>query len=80
MCCARSRGRFVAAVASTAAAVTIEKDGGAFRISKSALTLTAKVDGITADEFQRIAAEAKANCPISKLFNTTITLDAKLEA
>ncbi|MBA2920591.1 OsmC family peroxiredoxin [Sphingomonas sp. MAH-20] len=63
----------------TKAAVTIDKDGSGFRITKSALTLTAKVDGIEEAEFARIAAEAKANCPISKLFDTEITLDHRLE-
>jgi lipoyl-dependent peroxiredoxin len=63
----------------TKAAVTLDKDGAGFRISKSALTLTAKIDGIDESEFARIAAEAKANCPISKLFDTEITLDHRLE-
>jgi osmotically inducible protein OsmC len=63
----------------TKAAVTIDKDGNGFRITKSALTLTAKVDGIDDAEFARIAAEAKANCPISKLFDTEITLEHRLE-
>ena len=63
----------------TDAAVTIGKDGDGFRISRSALTLTAKIDGIDPAEFQRIASGAKAGCPISKLFNTEITLDARLE-
>ena len=61
------------------AAVTLDKDASGFKITKSALTLTAKVDGIEESEFARIAAEAKANCPISKLFNTEITLDHTLE-
>ena len=64
----------------TDAAVTITRDGSAFTITKSALTLTAKLEGISEADFQRIAADAKANCPISKLFNTEITLDAHLEA
>lgn len=63
----------------TKAAVTLDKDGSGFRISKSALTLTARVDGIEPSEFERIAMEAKANCPISKLFDTEITLDHRLE-
>jgi osmotically inducible protein OsmC len=66
-------------VLNTGAAVTIEKDGNGFKISKSALTLTAKVAGLSAADFQRIAAEAKANCPVSKLLNAEISLEAKLE-
>jgi osmotically inducible protein OsmC len=63
----------------TKAAVTLDKDANEFKITRSALTLTARVDGIEESEFARIAAEAKANCPISKLFNTEITLDHRLE-
>jgi osmotically inducible protein OsmC len=63
----------------TRAAVTLDKDGSGFKITSSALTLTAKVDGIEESEFARIAEGAKANCPISRLFDTEITLDHKLE-
>lgn len=55
---------------------TITLDDGA--ITNSHLDLTAKVPGISADKFQECAADAKTNCPISKLLNTNITLDAKL--
>lgn len=64
---------------STEAAVTLEKDGEGFTVTKSALTLTATVAGIDEDEFQKIAAGAKANCPISKLLKAEITLDATLQ-
>lgn len=47
-------------------------------ISKSELTLRAKVPGISEDQFQAAAADAKANCPVSKAYNMEITLDAKL--
>jgi lipoyl-dependent peroxiredoxin len=62
----------------TSAKVTLDKDGDGFKISKSALTLTASVPGIDEAEFQRIAAEAKAGCPVSKLFNAEVTLEATL--
>ena len=62
----------------TDAVVTLEKDGDGFRISKSALTLRAQVPGIDDSEFQRIAEEAKAGCPVSKLFKAEITLSATL--
>jgi len=42
------------------------------------LETTAVVPGIAADAFAQLAAGAKANCPISRLLNTAITLDAKL--
>lgn len=42
------------------------------------LETSAKVPGISAEKFQECATEAKLNCPISKLLNTNITMDAKL--
>lgn len=62
----------------TSAKVTLDKDGDGFTITKSALTLTGTVDGIEADEFEKIAADAKANCPVSKVLNCEITLDHTL--
>lgn len=62
----------------TKAAVTLEKDGDGFKISKSALELVGTVPGIEPGEFQRIAEEAKAGCPVSKLFNAEITLTQRL--
>lgn len=62
----------------TRAAVTLDKDGDGFKVTRSALTLTATIPGIEDAEFQRIAAEAKAGCPISKLLTAEITLDATL--
>lgn len=47
-------------------------------ITESHLTLTATVPGISAEKFQACADDAKANCPISKLLNTKISLEAKL--
>ena len=63
---------------STEAAVTLEPEGKGFNISKSALTLRGKVAGLDEAEFARIAGEAEKNCPVSKVLNATITLDAKL--
>lgn len=62
----------------TEAKVSLDKDGAGFKVTRSALTLEAKVDGIDEAEFGRIADKAKANCPISKLLNAEITLDRKL--
>ena len=47
-------------------------------ITASHLVLVAKVPGITAAAFDEIAAKAKANCPVSRVLNATITLSAKL--
>jgi osmotically inducible protein OsmC len=62
----------------TKAVVTLDKDGDGFRISKSALTLNASVPGIEQAQFDTIAAGAKAGCPISKVLDCEITLDATL--
>jgi len=54
----------------------ITLDNGA--ITSSHLVVKAKVPGITKDAFDAVAADAKANCPISKLLNTNITMEATL--
>ena len=63
---------------STEAAVTLDPDGNGFKISKSALTLRGKVPNLDNAGFARIAGEAEKNCPVSKVLNAAITLDAKL--
>jgi lipoyl-dependent peroxiredoxin len=65
---------------STEAAVTLEQEGHGFRISRSALTLTAKVPGIDQAKFDELAANAEKNCPVSKILNAEITLQATLAA
>ena len=55
---------------------TITMGDGA--ITGSHLVLKAKVPGISKEKFDECAADAKANCPISKLLNTTITLESTL--
>jgi osmotically inducible protein OsmC len=62
----------------TEAAVTLEPEGQGFRISRSALALRAKVPKLDEAEFARLAGEAEKNCPVSRVLNATITLDAKL--
>jgi osmotically inducible protein OsmC len=47
-------------------------------VTASHLSLSAKIPAIAAVKFEEIAAKAKANCPISRLLNTNITLAAKL--
>jgi len=58
----------------TVAKVTFE-DG---KITTITLDVTAKVPGITEDQFQEAAKNAKENCPISQALNSEIILDAKL--
>jgi len=62
----------------TEAVVTLDKDGAGFKVTKSALTLTADVPGIDREKFGEIARGAKEGCPISKLLNAEITLDWSL--
>jgi lipoyl-dependent peroxiredoxin len=54
----------------------ITLDNGA--ITESKLVLKAKVPGISKEQFQACADDAKKNCPISKLLNTNIVLEASL--
>ena len=63
----------------TTAVVSLDQVEGGFKISAVALTLKAKVPGMSKDEFIKLAETAKANCPVSKALNATITLDATLE-
>src|SRR2546421_4852165 len=63
---------------STEAAVSIEQEGQGFRITRSALTLRAKVPNLDEATFVKLAGEAEKNCPVSKVPKAEITLDAKL--
>ena len=62
----------------TEADVTLEKVGDGFSITSVHLMLNAKIPGADNAKLQELAGMAKAGCPVSKLFNTKITLDAKL--
>lgn len=58
----------------TKAAIKLEQKDGGFAITRSDLTLTASIPGIDPAEFERLAKEAEANCPVSKVLNAEITL------
>jgi osmotically inducible protein OsmC len=62
----------------TEAAVTIEQQGQAFTITRSALTLRASVPTLDEARFRELAAAAEKNCPVSKVLRAEITLDATL--
>jgi osmotically inducible protein OsmC len=65
----------------TTAAVHLAREGDGFVIPKIELTMEAEVPGIDEETFQRIADDAKRNCPVSKvLASAEITLRAKLVA
>jgi osmotically inducible protein OsmC len=74
-----ARAGYAGETLETSAAVTLDQVEGGFEISQSALTLVAKVPGIDADEFAKIAKEAEMNCPVSKLLDCEITLEHSLE-
>jgi lipoyl-dependent peroxiredoxin len=63
----------------TTCTITLDKEGDGFAIKRSHLELTARIPGASQDAFNRATQAAKENCPVSKLYDTEITLDAKLE-
>ncbi|MBX7494172.1 OsmC family protein [Qipengyuania sp. 1NDW9] len=63
----------------TSAEVTLEKQDGGFAVTNSALSTKGKVPGMDQAKFEELAADAKANCPISKLLNAEITLETRFE-
>src|SRR5271167_1334231 len=62
----------------TEAAVSLDPDGAGFRITRSALTLRADCPGLDEETFAKLAGAAEKNCPVSRVLNAEITLDAKL--
>jgi lipoyl-dependent peroxiredoxin len=64
----------------TDAACTVDKVGEGFQITKMHLTVRATVSGIENDAFQKIAADTKQGCPVSKAItgNVELTLEATL--
>ena len=59
----------------TTCTVTLDKVDDGFRVTKSALSVSATVPGMDQSKFEELAAKAKAGCPISKLLDTDITLE-----
>ena len=62
----------------TKATVTLDQSGGGFAVTSSALETTVKIPNADRAAFAKAAEAAKSGCPISKLLNAKITLDAKL--
>ena len=65
---------------STTATVTLEQTDGGFTVTKVHLNVSARVPGADQAAFDTAAGNAKAGCPISKLLNAEISMDAVLEA
>lgn len=62
----------------TRATVTLEEVGGGFSVTSSHLETTVKIPGADRARFEKAAEGAKSGCPISKLLNARITMDARL--
>lgn len=63
----------------TTATVTLDKTGDGFSITAVHLDVVAKIPGSPQQAFDTAAANAKAGCPVSKVLNAKITMDARLE-
>lgn len=63
----------------TEARLRMDQGGQGWRIAAVALTLRAKVPGLDAATFRKLADEAKATCPVSRVLNADVTLDAALD-
>ncbi len=62
----------------TRCTVTLEKEGDGFRITRSALSLEARVPGLDQARFDELARAAETGCPVSKVLNAEITLEKRL--
>ena len=62
----------------TKAEITLEKQGDGFAITKSHLTLRAKIPSIDAAKFKQLTGMAEKGCPVSKVLKAEISLDAAL--
>jgi len=63
----------------TTATITMEKTDAGFTVTESQLDMKAKIPGADKAKANEIANAAKAGCPISRLLNAKITLNANLE-
>ncbi|HEY7305816.1 MAG TPA: OsmC family protein [Bryobacteraceae bacterium] len=63
----------------TTCTISLEKEGDGFAIKRSHLDLKARIAGASEEAFQRAANAAKEGCPVSKLFDTEISLKAQLQ-
>jgi lipoyl-dependent peroxiredoxin len=62
----------------TEAVLDMKQDGTAWTITGVHLTVKAKVDGISEEKFQELAENAKKGCPVSRVLNAEVTMDASL--
>jgi osmotically inducible protein OsmC len=62
----------------TKASLTFEKTDAGFTVTSIHLDVSVKIPGADQAKFDEAAQNAKKGCPISRLLNTNITMDAKL--
>jgi osmotically inducible protein OsmC len=70
--------KLTAETINTTATVTIEKQGEGFSITAVHLDVKAKIPGASVEAFNAAAKTAKEGCPVSKVLNARITMDAML--
>lgn len=75
---ALAKAGFTEGTLETSARVKLEKEGDGFKVSRSDLSLDARISGIDESRFRELAEGAKAGCPISKLLNAEISLESRL--
>jgi osmotically inducible protein OsmC len=63
----------------TKCTITLDKTDSGFSITESHLALHAHIPGATRESFEKAAEAAKAGCPVSKLYNTRISLSLSLD-
>jgi osmotically inducible protein OsmC len=64
----------------TKATVTMEKTEAGFTVTNVHLDVTARIPGAGREAFETAADKAKSGCPISRLLNAKITMEARLES
>jgi osmotically inducible protein OsmC len=75
---ALGRAGFTPEKLSTDATLTLEQVEGNWTITTVHLKMAARVPGISKEKFAEITADAKANCPVSRVLKANITMDAEL--
>ena len=73
------KANLVATSLQTTATVTLDRLDAGWSITESHLEVVAKIPNASPEAFRKAAEAAETGCPISRLFNTKITMDAKLE-
>ena len=73
------KANLVPASLRTTCTITLDKGDAGWGVTESHLEVVAKIPGASQEAFRKAAETAETGCPISKLFKTKITMDAKLE-